>query len=158
MNTLLAPALSLGVLTIAVVLALWQWVEARGRPSNLSAADRNHFRHQDLRRWVVSGLMLGLGILFFVGTRLSPRAGPRPNLAFVEIWVAVLCIVVALLVLAGCDWMATAQYARRHRQEIVREGMEILRDELRRRASMHSGYQSQPGQSGPNGAPDRNGN
>lgn len=136
MDTALATGLSLFVVCVAVALAAWQWADLRRRSPQNSPEDAAHFHRQDVRRWLVSGLMLLLGVLFYSGTHVATRIGRRPNVVFVETWVAVLGVIIALLVLAAIDWLATTRYARRHRQEIVREGMEILRDELRRRASL----------------------
>ena len=62
---------------------------------------------------------------------MEPRlpAGPNPN--FIETWIGVFILVMVLLVLAMVDWLATRSYAARHRRAIVREGLEILREEMR---------------------------
>jgi uncharacterized iron-regulated membrane protein len=133
---MLGHALSLSVIAVALGLGLWQWLDRRRRPAGLSPADEAYFHNQDVRRWGVFVLMLGLGILLWIGTRVAPQFGQRPTVTFVEAWVAILGIVVLLLLLALLDWVATSRYARRHRHAMAREGLAILRDELRRRAAL----------------------
>ena len=143
---MLGTALSIGVTAVALGLALWQWFDGRHRPDKLSQEDHEHFRNQEMRRWSVSGLMLALGVLLFIGIHVPPRMQRRPNLAFVETWAAVLGIIVVLLVLAFQDWGATRRYARRQRAVMAREGMAILRDEMRRRAALrHLAHHEEPG-------------
>jgi hypothetical protein len=135
--THLGSALSLGVVVVALGLGLWQWVDHR-RPATVSPTDERHFHNQDLRRWTVFGLMLTLSALMFVGIHLPAQVQKRPNLHFIQTWVAVLGVIVGLLGLAFLDWAATRRYARRKRQEIAREGMAIIRDEIRRRAALRN--------------------
>ena len=136
-------ALSIGVTLVALGLALWQWFDGRHRPESLSPEDHDHFRHQEARRWAVCGLMFALGILLLLGTHAPARVRHHPNVFFVEAWGAVLGIVVLLLVLAFQDWGSTRRYARRQRQAMAREGMAILRDEMRRRAALRHRAQAE---------------
>jgi hypothetical protein len=132
------PALAFGVMAIAVALGSWLWVDHRRRLLDLSTEDEFHFRRQEARRMVVTVVMLAIGVLLLAGTRIPPQVQRRPNMPFVATWVAILGLVVLLLVLAFLDWLATSRYARRQRQVITRAGMEILRDEFRRRARLRS--------------------
>ena len=132
--------LALGLIGIVGFLLLWQWKDRRNREDNLSEADRGHFWYQDVRRWVVAGTMTLLAVGIYYGSRLPYRLKGRPNLVFLETWLAVFALILILIGLAFLDWLATRNYARRHRNEIVREGMEILRDEIRFRAAhFHQG-------------------
>jgi hypothetical protein len=128
-------ALSLGVAGVAVGLVIWQVLERRWRPEGLADDDVKHFAYQDLRRGLVAAVMLLLAAGVYVGARLEPGVAGRPNPRYVGTWVGVLALVVLLLVLAMLDWSATRRYAARHRLAIAREGLEILRDEMRRRAA-----------------------
>jgi hypothetical protein len=135
-SALLGAVLSAGVILVALALGFWQWHDCRLRPTGLSPEDHAFFRNQELRRWTVFALMLVVGVLLLVGTRISHLVGGQPNPLFVQTWIVILALVFALFMLALFDWVATGRYARRHRQEITREGLEILRDELRRRAAL----------------------
>jgi O-antigen/teichoic acid export membrane protein len=79
--------------------------------------------------------MTALGLLILVGSQTSHKVGARPNPVFIAVWLIVTGLVVVLLVLAALDWQATRRYARRHRSAIVREGMELLKEEMRRRSA-----------------------
>jgi hypothetical protein len=66
--------------------------------------------------------------------------------------VGVFGLVVLLLVLAMVDWSATRRYETRHREAIAREGLEILRDEMRRRAALGAaGRRGEPRPEPPDG-------
>src|SRR5262249_32824535 len=106
--------------------------------ADLPDDDVRHFRQQDSRRLTVAVVMFFLAAGVYVGARLPPRVAGRPNLRYVETWVSVLGLVVVLLTMAMVDWWATRRYGARHRQAIALEGLEILRDELRRRAALGS--------------------
>ncbi len=127
--------LAVGVAGVSVSLVLWQAAERRRRGTDLSAEDVTHFATQDVRRWAVAVVMFLLAAGLFFGSGMNPYwpAGPNPN--FVVTWLGVFVLILALMVLALLDWLATRRYAWRHRTEIVREGMRILRDEIRLRAS-----------------------
>ncbi len=125
--------LALGLAAAAVALVGWQLAERRHRGASPSEADRDHFRGQDARRRVVAGSVSLLAAGVYLGSRIPYRREGRPNLAFLQTWLAVFLLIMLLLVLALLDWLATRRYARRHRDAIVREGMEILRDKMRAR-------------------------
>ncbi|MCA1686002.1 MAG: hypothetical protein LC745_08470 [Planctomycetia bacterium] len=123
--------LAAGLAVVVVALLYWQRTERRGRGTTLSDEDRSHFDHQDIRRRVVAGVMSLLALGVYLGSRTPPHRDGRPNKPFFIIWLGVFALVLPLLILAMLDWLATRDYARRHRRVIVREGMEILRDEMR---------------------------
>lgn len=127
--------LAVGVAGVAASLVLWQSAERRRRGPSLSAEDASHFARQDVRRWAVAVVMLLLAAGLHVGSGINPNrpAGPYP--CFIETWLAVFALILILLVLAMLDWLATRRYAARHRTEIVREGMQILCEEMRLRAA-----------------------
>jgi hypothetical protein len=120
-------ALSLGLAATGLGLLLWQWAESRRRSHELSAEDVSHFARQDVRRWVVAGLMVMLSAGVYLGSRMPPRLNGNPNVRFLEVWLWVILLVLVLLVLALVDWLATRRYARRHRVALLREGLDILR-------------------------------
>lgn len=123
-----------GVLAVAFLLVGRQWAEHRQAASVESDEDVAHFRRQSLRRSTVSGIMVVLALLILIGTRTPHRLADRPNPVFLLTWLVAFALVILLLVLAGADWLATRNYALRQRRAIVREGIEILREELERRA------------------------
>jgi hypothetical protein len=145
-------ALSIAVATIALLLGLRLWWERRTRGGELPAADRKHFLLQDLRRGFGIVLMAYLAFGVYVGSRLptfvsEPRAGgsvdsaagavvqagleTHPNRRFLAVWLGVFASVVLLLGLALIDWISTRRYAERHRREMNRERLEILRETVR---------------------------
>lgn len=127
-------ALSLGVAAVALALVGWQWIDRRGRGTDLSADDVTHFSRQDVRRGFVIAVLLLLAAGVFVGSRTASHLkGGQPNLRYVETWLGVFVLVFVLLLLAVRDWVATRAYALRHRTAIVREGLDLVREELRLR-------------------------
>ena len=84
--------------------------------------------------------MFILSAAILIGSRMPPRLTNRPNLYFVAVWLVVFVLVFLLVAIAMIDWFSTRIYARRHRTAIVREAIEILRDELKvRRLSSANG-------------------
>lgn len=146
--------LALGLIAVVALLLGWQWAERRHRGTiDLSDDDRIHFRRQDVRRWIVAGALTLLAVGIHFGSRLPYKRNGRPNLAFVEVWLAVFALIFFLIGLALADWLATRAYARRHRTAIVREGMEILREEMRLRAGRPPNDTREGGRNGfPSGA------
>jgi hypothetical protein len=136
-------AVSVGVAAAAALLAFLLWRDRSRRGKDLDDADVAHFAQQDLRRaaGVIVMLLLSAGIYF--GSRIPPQLAPgRANPWFVQLWLAVFLLIFFLLGLGILDWMATHLYARRHRQAILRERMELLRDELQQRAYPTNGQQT----------------
>ena len=130
----LSLVLAIGVTVVAVVLALRQQYERRHRDPGLPDADARHFARQDFRRAVVGVVMVLLAVGVAVGTRIDPKLAGKTNPWFLAIWLAVFTLIFILLWLALLDWVATWIYARRHRRALVRERLQLLRDEQRRRA------------------------
>ena len=130
--------LAVGVFAVAVALAGWHWVELRKPAPIGSEADALHFARQNARRCAVAGIKMVLVPLLFVGSRTGHRLNGRPNAVFIAVWLVVFTLVTALLILAGIDWLATRQFARRTRSAIVREGMELLGEEMKARARQAS--------------------
>jgi drug/metabolite transporter (DMT)-like permease len=138
MNQLLqiGPAsllLSVGIAVIAILLVVLNWLEQRGRDSELSPEDADHFARQRVRRAAGLAVMLLLAAGIFFGSRVPPRAGRHANPVFVETWLAVFGLIFVLLVLAIVDWRAIRLYARRHRTAILRERLALINDEHRLR-------------------------
>lgn len=131
--------MSLAVGAVAVALALWLWYERRNRSDELSPEDHHHFRRQDIRRGLVSLILLLIAVGLSAGSRIAPKVEGRTNLLFVEIWLGVFVLILALLVLAFFDWVATRIYARRQFRALAKERLEILRDELSRRPRPREG-------------------
>jgi hypothetical protein len=165
--------LSVAVATIAVLLGLRQWWEHRVRGADLSDADHTHFFRQDLRRAMGVLLMLILALGIYIGSRIPPMVSDFPldadfkqairaiagawvdtwihgqaNPQFVALWFGVTVVLVALLALALLDWRATRRYARRQRQVLAGERLEILRKTLRRSDTRLNGSPSDPGPDG----------
>jgi uncharacterized membrane protein len=145
--------LAIGLIAVVALLLAWQWAERRQRGAiDLPDDDRIHFRRQDVRRWVVAGALTLLAVGIHFGSRLPYKRGGRPNPAFIEVWLAVFVLILVLLGLALADWLSTRAYARRHRTAIVREGMEILREEMRLRTGQPSKEKNKK-EGGRNGSP-----
>lgn len=126
--------LSIGVAVVAVLLFLLVWSDRSRRDAELSADDREHFARQDVRRVVGTVVMLLLSAAVYFGSRIPPKAAERANPLFLQIWLGAFLLIFFLLVLGIIDWHATRLYARRHRQAMVRERLELLKEELKYRA------------------------
>jgi hypothetical protein len=155
--------LSVAVAMIAALLGLRLWWEHKTRDDQLPAPDRKHFLLQDLRRGLGIALMAFLALGVYAGSRLptfvvepgDPRLrGPaatvagavvqsaletHPNRRFLAVWMGVFASVVLLLGLALIDWISTRRYAERHRREMSRERLEILRETIRQTHSREDG-------------------
>lgn len=128
-------ALASFILLVAGLLGWREWCDRRARPEELGPDDLDHFAHQDRRRAFGLAILCLLAIGVAVGSGMPSRLGNRPNPPFVLIWLAVFALICILLTLALSDWIALRHYARRLRREILRERIEILREEARRRNS-----------------------
>jgi hypothetical protein len=126
--------LSVGVGIVALGLLFWQKAERAARPADMSDEDVAYFRRLDRRRTLVAVIMLVLAAGIAVGSNIDAGTPGHPNKWFVVIWLAIFWLVLWLSSLALIDWGATRSYARRHRKLMIREGLEILREELRVRA------------------------
>ncbi len=125
-------ALAAGLSLIALFLGLRQWYERRAREPELSVADQHHFFRQDTRRGFGVAVLLGIALLVLVGSRVEPQVQGKANFLFLQIWMAVLALIVVLLALALADWVATRVYARRHRSRLLRESIAAIRREARK--------------------------
>ncbi len=124
--------LSLGVSVVALAMLIWQWVEHRRRGPG-QPEDAEYFARQHVRRGAVAVVLLLLAAGVFFGSRMESHREGKPNLRYIETWLGVFALILLLLLLALRDWFATRSYAFRKRSVIVREGLEILRDEIRLR-------------------------
>ncbi|MHC5537576.1 hypothetical protein ACYOEI_05020 [Singulisphaera rosea] len=124
--------MSLAVGAVAIALAFWLWFERKNRSDELPEEDLQHFRRQDLRRFLVALILMLIAVGLSAGSRIAPKVEGRTNLLFVEIWFGVFILILALLVLAFFDWIATKIYARRQFRALANERLEILREELSR--------------------------
>lgn len=154
-------ALALGVSSIAVILGLLLWRERTTRDPGLGDEDRKHFLLQDIRRGFGLVLMALVAAGVYAGSRMptfviepgdpthlvKAARHAHPNRLFLAVWLAVFGSTVILLGLAMMDWIATRRYARRHREAINDERLELLRDTLRHPDSRENGQaNSQPGE------------
>jgi hypothetical protein len=137
--------ISSGIAIIAVFLGLRQWYEWRARERDLSDLDRDYFFRQDVRRGLGVAVILILAAGLYIGSRIPPKVAGHANLLFVEIWLAIIGLILVLLILALIDWVSTRVYARRQRRVMARERMQILRDTMRKvPADRPSGADSPP--------------
>jgi len=127
-------AMSLGIALVAVYLGLRQWYERKAREPDLSDADREYLSRQDVRRALGVAIMLILAAGISIGSRIEPRVNGRANLAYLEVWIGVIGLLIAMVALAGLDWLATSRYARRQRRFIAEERMKLLHDAIRESA------------------------
>jgi hypothetical protein len=128
--------LSTFVLLVAALLGWREWRDRRDRADDLSPEDARHFAYQDTRRLLGIAVMVLLAVGLVVGSRVPTRMGNRTNPQFLGIWLGVFLLIFVLLALAMVDWVALRLFARRHRDEMHRERVEILREEKRRREAM----------------------
>ena len=125
--------LSSFILLVAALLAWREWVDRRDRALELSPEDARHFGHQDTRRSLGLVVMVLLAVGLIVGSRVPHKLGNQTNSQFLAIWLAIFLLISLLLFLAMVDWLALRIFARRHRGQILRERIEILKEEARRR-------------------------
>jgi len=130
--------LSLGVSVVAAGLLVWHRVDLSKREVDLCPEDATYFWRQDVRRVFVVILLILLAIGIYFGSRIDHRLNGKPNPRFLVTWLAVFWLVIILTVTAMIDWLATRRYARRHRKELVREGLLILRDEMKARITQEA--------------------
>jgi hypothetical protein len=123
--------LSSSVVLIAVLLGWKEWSDRRGRNSDLSPEDARHFGHQDTRRALGIAVLGLLAVGLFVGSRVPPKLGNKTNPQFLGIWLGVFLLILFLLGLAMIDWLAIRVFARRHRNQILRERIELLKPDKR---------------------------
>ena len=105
--------ISSGVAMIAVFLGLRQWYEWRARDSELSELDHRYFVRQDVRRGLGVAVMLVIAAGLYFGSRIPPKVAGRANLTFIEVWLAIVGLIIVMLLLAFVDWVSTRIYARR---------------------------------------------
>jgi UDP-N-acetylmuramyl pentapeptide phosphotransferase/UDP-N-acetylglucosamine-1-phosphate transferase len=122
-------ALSSFVLLVAASLGWKEWSDRRDRNPDLSPEDARHFGHQDVRRAMGIGVMAFLAVGLYVGSRVPHKVANRSNPQFVGIWLGIFLLILFLLGLAMIDWLALRIYARRHRDQILRERVELLKRE-----------------------------
>jgi hypothetical protein len=130
--------LSSFVLLVAALLAWREWVDRRDRALELSPEDARHFGHQDRRRTLGILVLVALAVGLVVGSRIPHKLGNQTNPEFLGIWFGVFLLISLLLFLAMIDWLALRIFARRHRSQILRERIEILKEEARRRKALGS--------------------
>jgi membrane protein implicated in regulation of membrane protease activity len=130
--------LSVGVGAVAVLLIVWHVIERTRRETELSEEDERYFSRQAVRRWVVSATMVLLAIGLYAGSRMAPMVGGRPNVLFVQTWLWVIILLGVLVLVAMAEWVATRRYSMRQRKALLREGLELIRDEMRIRAALRT--------------------
>ena len=125
--------ISSGVAMIAVFLGLRQWYEWRAREQDLSEHDRRYFFRQDVRRGLGVTVMLILAAGLYFGSRIPARVDGHANLTFVQVWLAIISLIIVMLGLALLDWISTRIYARREQRALASERQRILRETLRKK-------------------------
>lgn len=123
--------LSSFVVLVAALLAWKEWCDRRARAVELTPEDSLHYFHQDTRRSMGIAVMGLLAVGLVVGSRTPTRLGNRANPQFLVIWLGVFLLIALLLLLAMIDWLALRGFARRQRSQILRERIEIIREEQR---------------------------
>ena len=131
--------LSSFVVLVAALLGLRERGDRRDRALELSPEDARHFAHQDSRRVLGLVVLVLLAIGLVVGSRVPHRVGNQTNPQFLAIWFGVFLLIFLLLTLAMIDWIALRIFARRHRNQILRERIELLREETRRKKAEGGG-------------------
>jgi hypothetical protein len=124
-------AVSILIVVVAALLVVWQWYERRHRATELSEADASHFARQEVRRWLVTVILILLAVGVTLGSRIELKVAGPTNLLFFQVWLGVILLIFVLLCLAMLDWVSTRLYARRHRRTIVRARWAMIRALLR---------------------------
>jgi hypothetical protein len=119
------------ILVVAALLGWREWSDRRDRALELSPEDARHFARQDSRRSMGIAIMVLLAIGLFVGSRTPHKLDKATNPQFLWIWLGIFLLIFFLLSLAMSDWLALRTFALRHRKQILRERIEILREENR---------------------------
>jgi magnesium-transporting ATPase (P-type) len=125
--------LSSFVVLITFLLGWKEWSDRRDRNLELSREDARHFGHQNTRRSIGLAVMGLLAVGLVTGSRIPSKIGLKANPLFLGVWFAVFLLILLLLTLAMIDWLALRIFARRHRNAMLRERLEILREESRLR-------------------------
>ncbi len=125
--------LSSFVVLVALFLGWREWADRRDRNPDLSPEDARHFGHQDVRRALGIVVMVILAIGLSVGSRIPHKLANKSNPTFLGIWLGIFLLILFLLTLALIDWIALRIFARRHRDQILRERVELLKPDRRPR-------------------------
>jgi hypothetical protein len=133
------------IIIVALALAAQLLWDRRRRDRRLPGSDRRHFLLQDVRRVTGICLMDLLAVGVYIGSRLPTRvivsaSEAHPNRLFLADWLAVFAFLTALVGLAVLDWIATRRYARRHRDAMNKERIEILGDTVRKSRAAEDGH------------------
>src|SRR5271166_1989469 len=86
-------ALSILIVVVAALLVVWQWYERRHRATELSEADASHFARQDVRRWMVTVILILLAVGVTLGSRIELKVAGPTNLLFFQIWLGVILLI-----------------------------------------------------------------
>jgi hypothetical protein len=121
---------ALAVGGVAVLLTAWQLVERSHRETGMEPEDARYFSGQDRRRAWVALVLILLAAGIYSGSHTEHVVNRRPNPTFLAVWIGVFGLVLTMIALALGDWLATRRYGLRHRKAMIREGLEILRDEM----------------------------
>jgi uncharacterized membrane protein len=143
--------LGITLILVDVLLLVWLWRERKTRGGLLSPEDARHFARQDIRRVIVSGVVLLLALGMWWGSRIPPLVGGRPNALFIQVWLGVIVLIVILVLLAFADWVATRFYARRRRLELLEEGIGLIQEQRKAKLSESLHAPGQNGHAGSNG-------
>jgi sterol desaturase/sphingolipid hydroxylase (fatty acid hydroxylase superfamily) len=139
MSLMNLTGMAMGIVAVAIFLGLWQWFDSRLREPDMTDEDRRFFRSQDLRRGLGIAVMLVLAVTIGL-MPLGNRWESRPARLYWQLGVvgALVVLILVLLVLALIDWMATRQYARRHRRALHAEHSKLMLEVIRRAGSSDS--------------------
>jgi UDP-N-acetylmuramyl pentapeptide phosphotransferase/UDP-N-acetylglucosamine-1-phosphate transferase len=127
------------VVLVAAGLAWREWSDRLDRSDDLSPEDARHFEHQDARRMLGLVVLVLLAVGLVVGSRVPHKVGGQTNTQFLLIWLGIFLLIFLLLTLAMIDWVALRIFARRHRNQILRERIEILKEEARLKKARETG-------------------
>ena len=77
-------------------------------------------------------MMTIMGVLASIGYWINPAAGREDARRVVAAWVVIGVLMIVMMVLAALDWLHTAQYAQRVREELADERAALI-EAIRRR-------------------------
>jgi uncharacterized membrane protein len=132
----------------------WQLLQTTNADTTLEPEDRKYYRKQAGRRLIGAVLMFVMAGMLFGAFFLENRAqelatkkqeerdrGEKGDLTpeerqfgefYATVWIMVLLDVMALISLAGADYLAIRRFGRRHYQLIQSQRKDMIRDELKR--------------------------
>ena len=141
-------AFGIGLVLMGLWLVRWHRVMWHAHRADDATDERAklHYRRQFRRRMQVAVLLILLGILLPIGDWLTERVVlQRRNVQWVAaFWIAMLCIVLWIMLLAALDWLSSRMHVRATRAALgafERKRRELEAEVERLRSKRSNGQQ-----------------